>query len=79
MKDFFIFLSIQLKIRVKLSRTKEIKKIDLKTGSTVGELLQKIRIKPDTIIVMSGDTLIPVDDVLNDGQELTIIQVSSGG
>jgi sulfur carrier protein ThiS len=39
----------------------------------------KETIKPDTLIVMSDNKPIPVDDVLNEGQELTIIQVASGG
>jgi len=68
-----------MKIKVKLSRTNETKEISLKIGSTVGELLEKIKLKPDTLIVISNNTPVPVDDVLNNDQELTIIQVSSGG
>ena len=55
------------------------KEVSLKIGSTVGELLKKIKLKPDTLIVISNNTPVPVDDVLNNDQELTIIQVASGG
>ncbi len=79
MKGFFIFLSIQVKITVKLSRTRETKEIHLETGSTVTDLLRKMNLKPDTFIVMSDNVPIPIDNTLKDGQEVAIIQVSSGG
>ena len=53
--------------------------INLEKGSTVEHLLKKIKIKPDTIIVMSNNKPIPIDDILKNNQELTIIQVASGG
>jgi sulfur carrier protein ThiS len=68
-----------VKIRVKLSRTNDTKEIDLNEGATVEELLKKLRLKPDTTIAISNNTPIPVDDILNNGQEILVIQVSSGG
>jgi len=78
-KGFFISLSIQVKITVKLSRAKETKEIHLETESTVNDLLRKMNLKPDTLIVMSDNVPIPIDNALKEGQEVTIIQVSSGG
>lgn len=68
-----------MKITVKLSRTKETKEIHLETESTVNDLLRKMNLKPDTLIVMSNNVPIPIDNALKDGQEVAIIQVSSGG
>jgi len=68
-----------VKITVKLSRAKETKEIQLETESTVNDLLKKMNLKPDTLIVMSDNVPIPIDNALKDGQEVTIIQVSSGG
>ena len=68
-----------MKIKVKLARTNEIKKLDLETESTVHDAIKKINLKPDTVIVMNKNKPIPIDDKLEDGEELTIIQVSSGG
>jgi sulfur carrier protein ThiS len=68
-----------MKIKVTLSRTKQNRNVDLETGSTVNDLLKKLELKPDTLIVMSNNTPIPIDDVLTDNQEILIIQVSSGG
>ena len=78
-KPFFISLSIPVKISVKILRTKQIKEVDLDKGLTVLDLLKKLKLKPDTIIVMNKNLPIPVDDVLKDKQNISIIQVSSGG
>ena len=78
-KPFFILVSIQLKIKVKISRTNETKEVDLENGATVQNLLKKINLKPDTIIVLNNNKPIPIDDELRNGEELTILQVSSGG
>jgi sulfur carrier protein ThiS len=68
-----------VKISVKLSREKEKKEIDIKDGSTVMDLLKELNLKPDTLIVLNNDLPIPVDDLLKDKQNLSIILVSSGG
>jgi sulfur carrier protein ThiS len=66
-------------ITVKLSRTKEIKKFNLKKKSKVENALKKINLKPDTVIILNENKPISIDEELKDGQELTILQVSSGG
>ena len=68
-----------MKIKVKISRTNETKEIKLENGASVQNLLKKINLKPDTIIVLNNDKPIPIDDELKNGEELTILQVSSGG
>jgi len=78
-KPFFIWVSIQVEITVKLSRTKEIKKINLQKEPIVLDMLKKINLKPDTVVVLSENKPISIDEELKDGQKLTILQVSSGG
>jgi sulfur carrier protein ThiS len=68
-----------VKISVKLSREKEVKEVNLEEGSLVLDLLKKLKLKPDTIIVLKNNLPIPVDDQLKDKQILSIIMVSSGG
>ena len=68
-----------MKITVKNSRTNQIKTIELEKGSTVQDVLTKINLKPDTLIVINKSKPIPIDDEIKDGEELTILQVSSGG
>jgi sulfur carrier protein ThiS len=66
-------------ITVTLSRTKEIRKLEFEKGLTVEHVLKKLNLKPDTVIVMSKNRPVPIDDEIKDEQELTILQVSSGG
>ncbi|PNX47617.1 MAG: hypothetical protein BV457_05340 [Thermoplasmata archaeon M9B1D] len=68
-----------MEITVKLSRTKEIKKINLQKEPIVLDMLKKINLKPDTVVVLSENKPISIDEELKDGQKLTILQVSSGG
>lgn len=76
---FYMDFDSKMKITVKIKRVNETKHVELKEKSTIQELLEKINIKPDTVIVLSGNKPIPIDDILVDGQELTILQVASGG
>ena len=66
-------------ITVTLSRNNETKKIQLDNGSKAEDMLKKIDLKPDTVIIMCNNQPIPIDEELVDGQELMILQVSSGG
>jgi sulfur carrier protein ThiS len=68
-----------VKIKIKLTRTNEVKNLEFKVGSTVEDILKKINLRPDTIIVMNEKKPVPIDDELKDGAELIIIQVASGG
>ena len=78
-KGVFIWLSIQLKIHVKILPKNVTDEIDLECGSKMYDLLKKINLKPDNIIILRGNTPVPVDDAITEEQELTIIQVASGG
>ena len=68
-----------MKITIELSRSKETREIHLKKGSTVKEVLKKINIKPDTIIVIRKDEPIPIDEELINGERLKILEISSSG
>ena len=71
-KLFFIWVSIQMKVTVKFQRANKTKKIELKPGSAAIDLLKKVAVKPDTVIVMRNSKPIPIDDEIKDGQEITI-------
>ncbi|MCK4365130.1 MAG: hypothetical protein KAW45_03695 [Thermoplasmatales archaeon] len=68
-----------MKVTIKISRSNEIKTIDLEKGSKIQDVLTKINMKPDILIVMNKNKPIPIDDEVKDGDKLTILQVSSGG
>lgn len=68
-----------MKIKVRISKTNTTEEIQLAKESTVEDLLKHLKIRPDAVIVMNKNMPIPVDDTLNEDQEITIIQVASGG
>ena len=68
-----------MKICVKILPKNATEEIDVEHGSKMYDLLKKINLKPDNIIILRGNTPVPVDDILTNEQELTIIQVASGG
>jgi sulfur carrier protein ThiS len=68
-----------MKIKVKISRTNETKEISVEKGLTIEDVLKKINLKPDTVIILNKSKPIPIDDEIKDGEELTVLQVSSGG
>ena len=68
-----------MKITVKILPLNSIKEVDLKSGLKVYDILKKINLRPDTCIVLKGNTPIPVDEILDEEQELSILQVASGG
>ena len=68
-----------MKVRVKLSRTDQVKELNLKDGSTAQDILKQFDLKPDTAIIMNKNRPIPIDEEIKESDQLTIIQVSSGG
>jgi len=78
-KDFFIWVSIRLQIKVNRTRSRETESVNIKEGCIVGDILNKLNLKPDTLIVMNNDKPIPIDSIITNNQELVIIEVSSGG
>ena len=68
-----------MKIRVTLIPQNTSQEIEIKRGSTVTDLLRTIHRRPDSVIVLKNKTPLPVDDVILDDQELSIVQVASGG
>ena len=71
------FINISMKVVVELSTKK--KEVIIPKGSTVEGLLLQLSLFPDTVIVLSGGVVIPSSAPLTSGQQLKIIQVSSGG
>ncbi|HUS99063.1 MAG TPA: hypothetical protein VMY59_01940 [Candidatus Thermoplasmatota archaeon] len=53
--------------------------MEIKKGETVQMVLKRLHLRADAVIVVRGTTPIPMDDILEDEQELRILQVASGG
>jgi sulfur carrier protein len=68
-----------VKIHIILLPSNTKKTIDVKKNTSVTEILEKLQIKPDTVIVTKNNIPIPIDEKLDEAKELKIIQVASGG
>jgi sulfur carrier protein ThiS len=53
--------------------------VEINKGDSVEMLLKKLHVRSNAVIVMRGNTPIPIDDTLQDDQDLRILQVASGG
>jgi|YNPNPStandDraft_1061719.scaffolds.fasta_scaffold00619_22 sulfur carrier protein ThiS len=53
--------------------------LDMDDNARVMDLLKKMQIRPDSVIVLHNKVPVPVDDTLQGKEELEIIQVASGG
>ena len=68
-----------MKTTVSLLPSNTTKTVNIKTGATLMDLLKQLHLKPDSSIVLQGETPIPIDDDVADGKKYKIIQVASGG
>jgi sulfur carrier protein ThiS len=55
------------------------KRFSLKNGSTILDILNKLKINPDTVIPLKDSSPISIDENLEDGDEIELIRVVSGG
>jgi sulfur carrier protein len=68
-----------LNVRVKiLAAGVSEKSIDVEDGSTYGDILDKLGINPETVIIMVDGAPVPVDEVVS-AQQLEILKIISGG
>ncbi|MFO7676826.1 MAG: MoaD/ThiS family protein [Thermoplasmatota archaeon] len=68
-----------MKITIKILPKNLTQSVEIKSGATIYDIIKKLDLYPDNIIILKNNTPVPVDDTLDNGQELTIIQVASGG
>lgn len=69
-----------IKVRLRLLPTrKETKSLELDKGATVDAAIRALGLFPDAWIAVRGDTPLPLDEPLNDGDEIKLIAVVSGG
>ena len=76
-----LYIPIDFTVKIKLKLTRPNKKIELNLNkeTTIKEILKKINLKPDTIIVLIKNKPVPIDKKIKTDQELTLMQITSGG
>jgi len=69
-----------MRIEIKLYPENKTTALDFKVeNATVMDVLSRLNIKPDTVVVIKDNDPIPIDEDVNDGDKLKIIKVASGG
>jgi len=64
-------------MKVKLEREKKTKSI--KYSGSVHSLLKKLKINPETVLIVRNDELLTKEDKLKDSDTIEILTVFSGG
>ncbi|MEM4259718.1 MAG: MoaD/ThiS family protein [Candidatus Woesearchaeota archaeon] len=64
---------------MKIYIEKDNKTIEIKFSGKLLDLLKKLKINPETVIVVCGNTLITLDHKLDNSDEIRILSVVSGG
>lgn len=64
---------------MKLFIEKQKKNMMIKFSGTGSELLKKLKINPQDILLIKNDVLISEDDKIKDSDEIKILSVVSGG
>ena len=72
--------AIALRVTVHLLPVmKETKTVDLEKGASIERLIRSLDLLPDAWIAVSDGEPLPIDHVLEDGDEVDLLSVVSGG
>lgn len=66
-------------VTVELFSARRVETLEIPANSTGLGLLKALSLAPDAHLLVRGDTPLPLDGVLLDGETLTILSVVSGG
>lgn len=55
------------------------REIELRGNRRVKEILRELDVIPETVLVISGDTLVTIDHVVKDDETIELRPVMSGG
>ena len=73
-----IYLII-MKVQVTKFNDRSPIELEVDENSTPYDVLKKLELTPDTMIVLRDEKPIPIDEELNENDKIKIIQVISGG
>ena len=66
-------------MRVVVSHDRKEEIVDVRPGTTVQRVLERLGISREAVVVKRNDRIVPEETVLHDGDRLEIIRVVSGG
>ena len=68
---------MQVRIKILAGGVLE-KTMEVEEGKTYSDILAKLRINPETVVVMVEGSPVPIDDVVDSGR-IDILRIVSGG
>ncbi len=68
-----------MKINVNLLRSNTSQQVLVSDNETIRQVLKKIGLHEDMVIVLHKNQPVPIDEHVSCCQELTVVEVSSGG
>lgn len=66
-------------MKVKVRSGPSERDMDLADGSTPEDVLKALSLHPDAHLIVRGNSPIPLDEALKDGDSIRVIKVASGG
>ncbi|MEM2727042.1 MAG: MoaD/ThiS family protein [Archaeoglobaceae archaeon] len=57
---------------------KKEEELEVEKGKRYSEILENLKINPETVVLLKNSTPIPIDEFADDG-EVTVVRVISGG
>ena len=68
-----------MKISFTLLPEQLIKTVEVTKGTPIIEILRKLKLHPDALIIMRNNTPIPIDEKVVKDEKLSVLKVASGG
>ena len=68
-----------MRITAELIQARKTEQVELPSGATGLDLLRLLHLAPDAHLVIRGDTPMPLDERLADGEHVSILSAVSGG
>ncbi len=68
-----------MRVTVELVQARKTDVVDLPDRSTGFDLLRRVKLAPDAHLLVRGESPIPLDEPLLDGESLRVLAVVSGG
>lgn len=69
----------EIEVEVRIVTEEDPEKLRVPSGSEIIDLLRDLDQNPETVVVKRNDKIVPEEEELEDGDELLIVPVVSGG
>ncbi len=68
-----------MRMRVEIKGRGEQREVEMDSGATVWDLLKELKISRETVVVFMDGRVVPEEEPLREGAQITILPVVTGG